>query len=116
MRLTDVMESNRDTAGWGIIGTVWAMATASPSLFEKMGVAMLVAGAGWLGSYIIKKLITYGEAKVRRWLRRRRHKPNKLKELHEKFKSAFGRIGHYAGGKFRQFRTRSVSSVGKLRE
>ena len=110
------MEENRDTAGWGIIGTVWAMFMASPSLGEKMAVAAMVAGAGWLGSYIVKKLITYGEAKVRRWLRRRRNKPNKLKELHEKFKSAFVRIGHYVGGKFRRFRSGSVSGVGKLRE
>lgn len=116
MRLTEIMESNRDTAGWGIIGSVWALSSASPSLFEKMMVAALVAGAGWLGSYIVKKLITYGEAKIRYWFECRKSKTNKHKELHEKFKNVFGRIGRYVGGKFKRLRTRDVPSDGELRE
>lgn len=116
MRLTTVMESNRDTAGWGIIGSVWALSSASPTLLEKMIVAALVAGAGWLGSYIVKKLITYGEAKIRYWFGRRKSKTNKHKELHEKFKNVFGRIGRFVGGKFRRSSSGEVSSVGKLRE
>ena len=117
MRLTSIMEGNRDTAGWGIIGSVWALSSASPSLMEKMLVAALVAGAGWLGSYIVKKLITYGEAKIRYWFERRKQtKTNKHKELHEKFKNVFGRIGRYVGGKLSRIRSGQSSPDRSLRE
>lgn len=75
MRMRVVMESNRDTAGWGLIGTVIAFATSSYVL-EQLMTASLVAGAGWLGSYFTKKVYLYLGHLVTRWWKNRKTKSN----------------------------------------
>lgn len=72
-----MMEENRDTAGWGIIGTLWAIfATVSPTVLQQIGTAALIAGGGWLGSYTMKKIVTYLEGRVDRWKEDRKNKTN----------------------------------------
>lgn len=70
------MEENRDTAGWGIVGTVWAMMIATPTLMQQIGTAALVAGTGWLASYIMKRLVIYGEGQFNLWRENRKKTKN----------------------------------------
>lgn len=76
MRLIEMMEENRDTAGWGLLGTVTAL-FMYVDLMEAMATAALVAGSGFLGSYAIKKLVTYLEDLVTKWWKNRKTKNNK---------------------------------------
>jgi hypothetical protein len=75
MRLIEMMEEHRDTAGWGLLGTVTALFMYSDVL-EQVATAALVAGAGWMGSYILKKLVTYLEGLITNWWKNRKMKSN----------------------------------------
>lgn len=58
MRLKGVMEQNRDTTGWGIVGLILGLLT-SPDLIVQAVVAILFPTIGWTLLYFVKREITY---------------------------------------------------------
>lgn len=73
MRIKKIMIENRDTAGWGIVGTVSAFLTSSQIIYQ-MATAIAVAAAGTLASYVTRELVRYIHRRVKAWLETRKER------------------------------------------
>lgn len=84
MGIRKIMEGNRDTAGWGFIGTAMAFFMSS-GIWNQIVTATLIAGSGCLASYIVKKIVIYLEDLVKNWWDKRKTKvtTSNKKELNE---------------------------------
>jgi len=53
-----VLEHNRDTTGWGVVGLILALMT-SPDLLMQAAVVVLFPAIGWMIMYFLKRELTY---------------------------------------------------------